>query len=92
MGGHPAARCSASYGGASVTHIYSHLDMQWKGTELRLNSGRLLAEVIPDMEWGKMWRVFTVHDRRLSDMVNLTRAKDAAVLLAMQHLNERREP
>jgi hypothetical protein len=42
-------------------------------------SGRALA-IVPDAAWPSMWRVKLPNDL-LSDMVNLTRAKDAAVLL-----------
>ena len=40
-----------------------------------------IAEVISDATWPSMWRV-AWPDGRLSDMVNLTRAKDAAVVIA----------
>jgi hypothetical protein len=40
-----------------------------------------VAEVIPDKTWPGMWRVRTP-DRSLSDMANLSRAKDAALAIA----------
>jgi hypothetical protein len=40
-----------------------------------------LAEVVPDANWPGMWRVRSP-DGGLSDMANLTRAKDAAFLVA----------
>jgi hypothetical protein len=40
-----------------------------------------IAEVIPDKAWPGMWRVKTA-DGWLSDMANLSRAKDAAVAIA----------
>jgi hypothetical protein len=40
-----------------------------------------LVEVVADAEWLGMWRIRT-RDGRLSDMVNLARAKDAAKLVA----------
>jgi hypothetical protein len=40
-----------------------------------------LAEVVPDANWSSMWRV-RWPDGGLSDMVNLTRAKDAAFVIA----------
>jgi hypothetical protein len=43
-------------------------------------SGRALA-IVPDATWPSMWRVKLLNGL-LSDMVNLTRAKDAAVPLA----------
>jgi len=44
-------------------------------------SAKTLALVIPDDIWPGMWRI-AWPDGRLSDMVNLTRAKDAAEVLA----------
>jgi hypothetical protein len=38
---------------------------------------RALATVVPDSQWPGMWRI-AWPDGRLSDMVNLSRAKDAA--------------
>jgi hypothetical protein len=38
---------------------------------------RPLATVVPDSQWSDMWRI-AWPDGRLSDMANLTRAKDAA--------------
>jgi hypothetical protein len=59
---------------------------RWDGLQLRLKSGRLLATVEPDSKWPKMFRV-RLPNGHLTDMVNLSRAKDAAVSLAMQVLN-----
>jgi hypothetical protein len=42
---------------------------------------RPLATVVPDTRWPDMWRI-AWPDGQLSDMVNLTRAKDAAVAIA----------
>jgi hypothetical protein len=38
---------------------------------------RPIATVVPDSQWPGMWRI-AWSDGRLSDMVNLSRAKDAA--------------
>jgi hypothetical protein len=56
--------------------------------ELRLNTskGRLLATIIPDPDWPKMYRV-QMPSRDLTNTVNLTRAKDAARSLALADLN-----
>lgn len=59
-------------------HVYTFADMRWDGYRLRLNSGRLLATVEPDAAW-----------RGISDMVNLSRAKDAAITLVSAALNDR---
>jgi hypothetical protein len=60
--------------------------LRWDGLQLRLKSGRLLATVEPDSKWPGMYRV-RMRDGQLSDMVNLSRAKDAARSLAMATLN-----
>jgi hypothetical protein len=39
------------------------------------------VEVVPDSRWPNMWRVRST-DGSLSDMVNLARAKDAAIAIA----------
>jgi hypothetical protein len=68
--------------------MFDRNDLRWDCHSLRLNSGRLMAAVEPDHEWPGLWRV-RLPDGRLSDMVNLTRAKDAALLLALAVLNRR---
>jgi hypothetical protein len=40
-----------------------------------------IAEIVPDSNWSGMWRI-AWPDGRLSDMVNLTRARDAAQVIA----------
>jgi hypothetical protein len=65
-----------SHGADPVPHAY------------RLHYGKsrkALAEVIPDDEHAGMWRIRWPDDQ-LSDMVNLTRAKDAARVLAMRNV------
>jgi hypothetical protein len=42
------------------------------------NGSRSLARIIPDDRWPGMWRIHWPDDR-ISDMANLTRAKDAAI-------------
>jgi hypothetical protein len=60
-------------------------DLIWDGLFLRLGSrrGRIVATVIPDTKWSSMWRV------QIDGMVNLTRAKDEAIVLALANLNQR---
>ena len=51
---------------------------------IRLHHGRErgpLIELVPDAQWPGLWRLRTP-DGQLSDMVNLTRAKDAATAIA----------
>jgi hypothetical protein len=47
-----------------------------------------MATIVPDSTWPGMWRV-RMPDGHLTDMVNLTRAKDAAQSLALAVLNEK---
>ena len=57
------------------------------GANNRLDSNRRsLAQVIPDPDWPKHGSG-AMPGRDLSDMVNLCRAKDAAVTLALAELN-----
>jgi hypothetical protein len=67
-------------------HIYAHVDLKWDGLQLRLRSGRLLAAVEPDRTWPGMYRV-RLPGGHLTDMVNLSRAKDAAISLVLTELN-----
>ena len=60
--------------------------LRWDGLNLRLKTGRLLAVVEPDAKYPGMYRVRT-KDGHLTDMVNLSRAKDAARSLAIASLN-----
>ena len=57
----------------------------WEGERLFYRR-RLLATVEPDKDWPGMWRVH-MPDGHVSDMVNLSRAKDAALSLAVASLN-----
>ena len=61
----------------------------WEGPRLRLQSkrGRLLATILPDSTWPNMWRV-QMPDGHVSDMANLTRARDAAYVLALDSLSQ----
>jgi hypothetical protein len=45
------------------------------------SSKNQLAKIVPDSNWSGMWRI-AWPDGRLSDMVNLTRARDAAIAIA----------
>jgi hypothetical protein len=61
--------------------------LRWCGHQLyRPGSDVPVAEIAPDAKWPGMWRV-RMADGRLSDMVNLTRARDAAMELAVAVLN-----
>ena len=72
---------------------YRQRHLRWTGLELRLPTGRLLATVkSTDAKYPGMYRVH-MPDGHVTDMVNLTRAKDAAVGLALARLQRPvREP
>jgi hypothetical protein len=64
---------------------------------LHWNNGRLMQgkrympiEVLPDRQWPGMYRVR--YQGKISDLVNLTRAKDAAVALVEASLNALQKP
>ena len=50
----------------------------------------MLASIEPDKIWPGMWRV-RLPDGHLTDMVNLSRVKDAAASLGLSALNRRQE-
>jgi hypothetical protein len=59
----------------------SHRDLTWRKCSDGLHcTGRrgAIVTVVPDATYPQMWRI-RYSDGRLSDMVNLSRAKDAAV-------------
>ena len=72
--------------------MYDRQDLIWDGRQLRLFSSRgvVLATIEPDQTWPGMWRV-RLPDGYLTDMVNLSRAIDAAASLALGVLNRHRE-
>jgi hypothetical protein len=53
--------------------------VQWKGRGLYLGR-KLLATVVPDRDWPGLWHV-SLPNGHVTDMVNLSRAKDAAIAL-----------
>lgn len=72
----------AEYPPSDWTHF--RRDCVWKGSKLYFR-GHLVGEVVPDTKYPQMWRV-KLPDGKLSDMVNLTRAKDAAVTLTAKRM------
>jgi hypothetical protein len=68
---------------------YRPRDLRWDGNNLRLGRGRVVATIAHDQNWPGMWRAKML-DRPISDMVNLSRAKDAAITLALAALDERK--
>jgi hypothetical protein len=62
-------------------------DLKWQGDELYLSRRKLNVAVIPDEKYpGVMWRVRRP-DGTVTDMVNRTRARDAALSIAVSMLN-----
>jgi len=51
----------------------------------RKSGRRVVATIEPDSKWPGMWRVRC--GGSISDMVNLSRAKDAAIAIARSDLN-----
>jgi hypothetical protein len=74
-------------GVAKSQRVFGRGELAWDGRKLRLGSkhGRVLAAVEPDSKSPGMWRVR--HGTKLTDMVNLSRAKDAAISIALAELN-----
>jgi hypothetical protein len=70
--------------------LYGTKDLTWTDNCLRYGR-RVVATIEPDPDWVGMWRV-RLPNGRLTDMVNRTRAKDAAVCLALSYLNAPRQP
>ena len=71
-------------------HIFGSHELQWRGNALQLGR-RVLARIEPDATWPGMWRV-RLPDGRLTDMVNISRARDAARALAVRILNTEERP
>jgi hypothetical protein len=67
-----------------MTTIYSNHDLTWRGNDLCLGK-RCLVSIEQDMTYSTMWRVR--HNGKLTDMVNKSRARDAARAAAMAILN-----
>ena len=65
--------------------IVSNAQLRWKEHEIWFQD-RKLAAVVQDKKYPTMWRVDRL-DGTLSDMVNLSRAKDAARGFALSVLN-----
>jgi hypothetical protein len=75
--------------------ITSASELVWRKSGHRFtlhfhNRGPVLLAVVPDDACPSMWRVRRP-DSRLSDMVNLARAKDAAVSIALGILNRKKQ-
>jgi hypothetical protein len=67
--------------------VYASTHLNWNGRELRLGN-RVMAMIVPDADWPGMYRII-MPSGHITDVVNLSRAKDAAVTLALAELNKR---
>jgi len=67
--------------------VFGNNLLMWRGNSLHLgHSRRILTEIVQDDRYPMMWRVRRA-DGSLSDMLNMTRARDAARALALGILN-----
>jgi hypothetical protein len=72
-----------------MPRIFSRDQLFWDGLHLRRDrGGRILASIAPDARYPNMWRV-RLPGGGLSDMVNISRARDAVRALALAQLNTR---
>ena len=58
--------------------MYGDQDLHWKDSRLYLGSYATGYSITPDTKYPSMWRV-RYPDGSLSDIVNLTRARDGAL-------------
>jgi hypothetical protein len=65
--------------------IYAKHELQWHGNKLCLGKHAIIS-IAKDEKYPTMWRI-RWPDGRLSDMVNLTRVRDAARSAALSILN-----
>src|SRR6516164_338500 len=68
-------------------HCFARSELIWDGLQLKLRSidGPVMATIEPDANWPGMWRVR--FGGKLSDMANLSRAKDTAISIVLRALN-----
>jgi hypothetical protein len=69
-----------------VARIYSSVLLEWKGDTVRLRNGGPVVKVERDTKYPGMYRVRTP-DGKLSDMINRSRARDAAGVALLRILN-----
>lgn len=66
-----------------MPRISSTRALTWKNTSLFYGT-KCVGEIVPDEKWPGMWRIRHPNGT-LSDMANLSRAKDAAMALATRY-------
>jgi hypothetical protein len=75
-----------------MSPVFGRRDLTWHGERdgtpvlCRTGSSAILARIEEDRVYPGMWRV-KMPSGKLSDMTNLTRAKDAAMSIALSILN-----
>jgi hypothetical protein len=62
----------------------------WDGDKLMQGKRAMPIKVLPDNQWPGMYRVH--YQGKISDMVNLIRAKDAAAAMVSASLNALQKP
>jgi len=68
--------------------LLGHRELRWKGDKLMIGTRNSGAKIIPDSTWPGMFRA-EYPPGVVSDMTNLTRAKDAAIGLVTYRLNSK---
>ena len=75
-----------------MSRVIGRRDLTWRRERdstlvlCRAGSRAILAQIVSDRVYPSMWRV-KMPSGKLSDMTNLTRAKDAAMSIALAILN-----
>jgi len=78
------SKSETKIGMANTYEANFHRDAVWKGNHL-IFKRRVVASIVADSKYPQMWRV-RLPSGHLTDIVNLTRAKDAARSLALKAL------
>jgi len=75
-----------------MPHEFRNPDLEWNGNTLRVRWGKYpTVDLVPDPVYPKMWRV-RYPDGKRSDILNRTRARDAAKTILCAILNNDPEP
>jgi hypothetical protein len=72
-----------------MSRVYAARELEWRDNRLVVQGGGRrspMTEIVPDAEWTDMWRVRRL-DGSLTDMVNRSRARDAAKVILLGVLN-----
>jgi hypothetical protein len=76
---------AANYAGRRGMKGHKELAWNWQGPRLYIGT-KTVAVIVPDAVDAGMWRVRR-GDGSLSDMSNITRARDAAMAMVLRELN-----